>query len=527
MAATASKKARSKAVAAFLQGVEERRLAVQRGLDAKSQDAHGQVFTPIAAASIIAGLPTLPKGRKRLRILDPGAGVGSLSAALLGRILIERPGVVAVDLVCIELDHEIAPHLAATLAECSMLASSLGVELTITQLNLDVLDLVCGLDQRADITDGEFDLVIMNPPFYKLDKRIRDRLVQDGLDAPNIYAVFLLIGARALASGGQLVAITPRSFANGAYFEPFRRRFLGAVALDRMHQFDSRGTVFSDGGVLQETVIFSATKHGHRTTVTVTFSTAADDQPTSHTVQYSDVIDPSDGSLVVRIPTSTTDIANASVIDALPCLAADLGIRASTGKVVDFRARKKGLLVHKPNDHTIPMIFRENLREGRVVWPLPDSKKEQGIVPSTVTDAKSIPSERYVLVKRFSSREEKRRIIAVVYEPDDVTASDVGFDNMLNYFHAADSGLERDFAWGLCLWLNSTAVDDHYRTISGSTQVNATDLNKTMRYPHREALCALGNAFGQSALPEQAKVDALVEEHIFRQLNLVVRLTHV
>ena len=509
--------ARSAAVAEFLGEVEARRTAVQRGLNAGSQDAHGQVFTPMAAASIIASLPAKPEAAERIRILDPGAGVGSLSAALLGRILIECPGA-PVDLVSIELDPDMKPHLASTLDECRALGSTLGAEVTVSQLDTDLLDLACGLYQSAELSEGMFDLVIMNPPYYKLSKQVRGRLAPEGLDAPNIYAVFLLIGARALRAGGQLVAIIPRSFANGPYFESFRKRFFASMALDRIHQFDSRGSVFADGGVLQETVIFAATKDGSRDSVTITFSHAADDKPTSHTVQYSSVISPSDTTLVVRIPTSESDTANASVFDSLPCAAADLGVKASTGKVVDFRARKRGLLIREPSDQTIPMIFRDNLRDGRVVWPLADCKKEQGLVPSQVTDGKSVPAERYVLIKRFSSREERRRIVAVVFEPEDIGATDVGLDNMLNYFHASDRGLERDFAWGLCLWLNSTPVDHHYRTISGSTQVNATDLNKAMRYPSREGLCALGSALGHSPLPEQSKIDALVYEHVFARL---------
>jgi adenine-specific DNA-methyltransferase len=45
-------------------------------------------------------------------------------------------------------------------------------------------------------------------------------------------------------------------------------------------------------------------------------------------------------------------------------------------------------------------------------------------------------------------------------------------------------------AKGLCRFLNSEAVDTYFRTFSGHTQVNATDL-RNLHYPTRKQLEAL------------------------------------
>ena len=81
-------------------------------------------------------------------------------------------------------------------------------------------------------------------------------------------------------------------------------------------------------------------------------------------------------------------------------------------------------------------------------------------------------------MKRFSAKEEKRRIVSALWSDDRAPA----FDNKLNYIHRQGRGLEADVAAGLIVWLNSTPVDAYFRVFSGHTQVNAGDLRR-MRFP--------------------------------------------
>jgi hypothetical protein len=63
-------------------------------------------------------------------------------------------------------------------------------------------------------------------------------------------------------------------------------------------------------------------------------------------------------------------------------------------------------------------------------------------------------------------------------------------------------------AWGLSAFLNWSSLDAYFRQFNGHTQVNATDL-RSLRYPNREALVALGRRL-QGTLPAQEALDALV-----------------
>ena len=99
-----------------------------------------------------------------------------------------------------------------------------------------------------------FTCAILNPPYRKIgsdsDERKACRAV--GLEASNLYAAFVGATVSLLEEGGDLVAITPRSFANGPYFRAFRQFLLDRIALRRVHLFDSRSAAFKEDAVLQE-----------------------------------------------------------------------------------------------------------------------------------------------------------------------------------------------------------------------------------------------------------------------------------
>ena len=122
----------------------------------------------------------------------------------------------------------------------------------------------------------------------------------------------------------------------------------------------------------------------------------------------------------------------------------------------------------------------------------------------------------YVLVKRFSAKEEPKRVVATVHDPERLPGSAVGFENHLNYYHRNGAGLEPGLARGLAAFLNSGLVDAFFRQFSGHTQVNATDL-RALPYPSLTQLEVLGEtALEEGSLGEaegnEAALEALVAE---------------
>jgi adenine-specific DNA-methyltransferase len=224
------------------------------------------------------------------------------------------------------------------------------------------------------------------------------------------------------------------------------------------------------------------------------------------------MVHPGDPHLVIHLIEDQSGREVAERMDTLHTTPSDLGLTVSTGRVVDFRARHA--LRADPEPGAVPLIWAEHLVAGSVVWPLADGRKPQAFAVMDDVADQVVPAGTYVLVKRFSSKEQRRRITAAVYDPSRGATTGVAFENHLNYYHCNGAGLPAPLSKGLAAYLNSTIVDLHFRQWSGHTQVNASDL-RTLRYPSQEALENLGKCIGHT-MPPQDELDALVLDRVFR-----------
>src|SRR5262249_32993085 len=140
----------------------------------------------------------------------------------------------------------------------------------------------------------------------------------------------------------------------------------------------------------------------------------------------------------------------ADTIARLPAKLDDLGLTVSTGKVVDFRAKEH--LRAEPARGALPLIYPTHFDAGRISWPK-TGKKPNALADVPATGDLWMPAGAYVLVKRFSSKEEPRRVVAAVFDPADVPAKRIGFENHLNVFHERGVGLDIEIARGLAMYL--------------------------------------------------------------------------
>ncbi len=359
-----------------------------------------------------------------------------------------------------------------------------------------------------------YDYIVMNPPYRKVNTNSPERRLVEatGVEITNLYAAFLVLGIRLLKEGGQLVAITPRSFTNGPYFKDFRRDFLTQMSFRQIHIYDARDDAFSDSDVLQENVILHACKGVSQGSVTITSSAGASDPViTMREAPHEEVVDVDDPERFIHLSTDGIGADVTRRMRRLRSSLGELGLSVSTGRVVQFRAREH--LRDEPVAGTAPLIFPSHFSgQGRVEWPSSKRRKPNAIAVNGHTADLLLRNGTYVLVKRFSAKEERRRIVATISDPEAVAGEFIAFENHLNVFHHDGGPLDPDIANGTAAFLNSTIVDLFFRQWSGHTQVNATDLRR-IPYPTPSQLHCLGEAVADRNL-DQPALDRLVARHI-------------
>ncbi|MFZ4635702.1 MAG: Eco57I restriction-modification methylase domain-containing protein [Saprospiraceae bacterium] len=429
----------------------------------------------------MAGL--FPASSGECHLLDAGAGIGSLSSAFLERCVTGNLNFKEIHLKAFELDdsiHDELQHsLSAYIQKCNFSFEVIGSDFIEEAVN------------AIQFQKHNFTHAILNPPYKKIGSNSSYRLLlrEAGIETVNLYAAFVALAVAMAAPGGQIVAIIPRSFCNGPYYRPFRNFILEHTAIRYIHLFESRSKAFKDDDVLQENIIIRLERGGQQGPITV--STSTDDSFSdleTHEHQFDRIVFPDDSERFIHVPTLAEKSTELSPV--IRHALTDLGIKVSTGPVVDFRL--KDHLRDMPEPGTVPLLYPSHFSSGTTTWPQAGMKKPNAIQRNSETEKWLYPNGFYCVVRRFSSKEEKRRVVAGVVAPDSFNGATVlGFENHLNLFHENKGGLPQALAYGLAVFLNSTIVDDNFRRFSGHTQVNATDL-KQMKYPSRAALIGLG-----------------------------------
>lgn len=482
----------------------------------RQRKATGLFLTPAVVADFMAR--QVAAEGKVVRIIDPAAGAGILCCAVAEALVFRRPKPCAIELVAYEVDNDLIAPLRAVLDYLAGWCRGYGVTVAV---RVEALDFVmanagalrpCGLFP-AQSEGRDFDVVIANPPYFKLGKHDpRATAVPEVVHGqPNIYALFMAVGAALLRQRGSFVYITPRSFASGPYFRRFRSVFFGMIRPTAVHLFGSRRDAFRRAAVLQENVIVSGIRQdgwqGNDAAASLAISTCfgVDDIERSRIREVSvNAVFASDD--VLRLPICDDDDEALALVDSWPSNLGDLGWDISTGPVVPFRA--PALVARKgevPASH-VPLLWMNHVRAMRTMWPLHRHKPEY--IARAGAEKLLVPNRNYVLIRRFSAKEEPRRLTAAPYFADDLRVPALGLENHLNYVHRRGSGLSADEARGLAVLYNSRLLDTWFRAVNGNTQVSATEL-RSMPLPAHDTIVTLGRQAKRLAEPT-VELDALV-----------------
>lgn len=455
--------------------VDKRRRKLARLTPKQTKARLGQFMTPTRIANYLASLFD-KQAESEAVLLDPGAGIGSLSDSFLS---------------CHATKFK---HISVTACEID---SKLVVELskTLTGVNADIIQadfIETAVNWLQFEPNRRFTHVIMNPPYRKIatNSAARKLLRHVDIETVNLYSAFVALAIKLLKPNGQLVAIIPRSFCNGTYYRPFRELIFKECSISHIHLFDSRKSAFKDDNVLQENIVLKLIKGMPQETVDI--SVSEDDSFTDYRIEtypFSRIVRSCNTERFINIPTNKEQDLLCSLAKATYSLD-ELGINVSTGPVVAFRVRD--FLAQAPIEGSIPLLLPVHCRGYHSIWPQTDSKKPNALIANTETERLFYPIGHYCVVRRFSAKEEQRRVRACTVLPQSFPEYSVlSFENHLNVFHESKIGLAEEIAQGLTAYLNTTLVDNYFRCFNGHTQVNATDLRQ-LRYPSRKALLQIG-----------------------------------
>ena len=279
--------------------------------------------------------------------------------------------------------------------------------------------------------------------------------------------------------------------------------------IEQIHIFVSRDKVFSEEQVLQETMIIKVKKtHKSPDQVLITSSVSNADfsDIIKLSVPYSTVVTGS--MLYVYLPTCAEDIDVINKINTYHKTFPDEGLRMRTGIVVDFRQWED--LRKEPGNHILPLFYSQHIKNGKVNHN-PSGKEYDWIVDSKRGLIQE--NKNYVFCKRFTAKEERRRLQCGIYCPKDfLKYRFIATQNKINFVDRMDGmGMDLNTTYGVYALLNSTLFDMYYRILNGSTQVNSTEIN-SINVPPLKLIDQIGNELIDSGDLSTDNCDRIITE---------------
>lgn len=477
-------------------------------IDKSQRKNYGQFFTDINIAKYMANL--VNKNKPSVKILDPGAGSGILSAAILDKL--KNNNVTQnIEITLYENDKNILPllysnmeYIKKQLEQCDILFQYKIIDKNFITTNSKVWN--------DDISNYEkFDIVISNPPYLKISANSPEAKIMKDIvyGQPNLYFLFMAMSAKLTKYNGENIFIVPRSFASGLYFSAFRKWYFNNMFFSNIHIFNSRNNVFKSDDILQETIIYKSIKTNLKYS-NLLISTSEDSNRMENSYKFNTSSKLCINNNILFIPSSEEDISILKFVQKWTYSLLKNGFRAKTGQVVDFR--EKEFLSYEDNINSIPLLWAYNFENSNILFPKLVKDKPQFLLNNISSKRLQIKNDNYLLVKRFTAKEEKKRIQCALLDKDKFRNYDtISAENHLNVISKEVGGATIEELKGLFILFNSNIIDKYFRLFNGSTQVNAGDLNR-IPLPSLTDIVNLSNCYDGKILTSSLCDKILIEQ---------------
>lgn len=495
--------------------------------DHKKQN--GQFFTPVEISEFMATLSSFDN--ESISILDPGCGTGILSIALIVELAESKRDIKRIELTAYETDTNLVKYSQQSLLYLKEWLTDKSIQFSYI---LHIHDYI--LDKYNKISENnllfqeetkEYDIIISNPPYFKLSKEDERTKVANVVvnGHANIYSIFMAIAANQLKMNGELIFITPRSFSSGNYFKTFRQFFFNLVEIEQVHLFVSRKDTFSRDKVLQETLILKCRKLSKGNSIKeikISSSNGLVDikTPSIIKVPYETVLNRKSEDKILYVPTNKKEEDIIRIFREWKGSLNSYNIQISTGPVVAHRATEFILDDGNLNDESIaPLFWLHNV--GKMVLTYPINKKNKGQFLEANIESRSIliPNRNYIFLRRFSSKDDKSRLIAAPYFSNALKSRYIGVENKVNYIYRPKGHLERAELVGICSLLNSNLFDQFFRIFNGNVNVSATEL-RLIPLPPIETIKDIGKEVILENSYEIEYANKVIKKKLYPNINI-------
>jgi len=459
-----------------------------------------QFFTPPEISKLMSSFSKMSK--ENIRLLDPACGVGILACSIAEHFSSNIINLKSIFLKAYETDEKVICLSKIAFEYLKEYLRKFQINFSYELIHGDfILNNSSFIDDNLSLViEPElcYDTIICNPPYFKLSKTDERTIAVKSIinGQPNIYSIFMAISSRMLNYNGELIFITPRSFTSGRYFKLFREFFFKQVCIENIHLFTSRKKAFSREKILQETMILTARKKpmNIKNSIVISTSNGSSDIDKRYSKSYDldYLIDVNSREKIIHLPLNENEEKIVSLFKTWKANLNNYNIQISTGPVVSFRARNF-IEKNSVKDQLLsaPLFWLENIKSMSLIWPIYKKKKGQFIQICEESKSILISNKNYIFLRRFSSKDDKCRLIAAPYFCSFIDSKYIGVENKVNYIYRPNGFLNRNEIVGLCALLNSRIFDIYFRTFNGNVNVSATEL-RDMPLPPLELIKSIG-----------------------------------
>ncbi len=470
----------------------------------------GRLFTKKDTARLMAGMVDIDPNKTTYTVLDPGAGTGILSSAIVEEICKRGRNTKQIFLTCFETCDDFIPMLEDNLERVrKKCRHDYGVKLYVTVYHENYI-----VDAKNhytvtffDTVEDKYDIIICNPPTELYEKASSEALSAGGVTQLKIGAPFLFarMAAKHLEDGGKLVMVLPISYATASALTPLRKEMASALAVRKIHLFIGKQKNEKRAIPLKKNFVIYYEKA--EKTSSIAISTSYDDGKSAVELQplpYDFIVDGEDGTLT--LPKSAEDAKIVKYFSDFPETLATLGLKMSTGLVIDSKC--EGLLFTDPIKGSIPLIRPATLGGGMVSFPQPIKKQYIAPVHTSLIQK----NKNLILIKRVPAKSDERFLNPAIYLASQLPAYKyISTHNKINFIDTKDKDGEMcaRLAFGVFALLNSTVYDRYISIVSKSKQINSKEMRE-LPFPPRNIIENIGMRLMAMRQTSVAACDSIV-----------------